>query len=72
MSRVPGNCVIAALLAWVAAPRRTRIRLVRNRHGRWHVCWERDGRRYEFYAPGRSSLGYLRNGLYWGQIREVA
>ena len=71
MSRFPGNCLCVALVAWIAAPLRTRIRLVRNRAGRWHVAWERDGRRFEFYARGRSRLGYLRNLLYVGQIKEV-
>ena len=65
-----GNCLVCAIAAWIVAPRTTRIRALRNKRRRWHFYWVRDGKRYEFHAPGRSTKGYLRNTLYLGQVRE--
>lgn len=65
------NCLLAALAAWARHPRTTAMRLIRNRAGRWHVVWERDGLRFEFYAPGRSRMTYLQNLLYRGRVREI-
>lgn len=67
---VPGNCLVCAILAWALAPSRTRVRALRNRRGRLHFYWTRDGRRYEFHAPGRSTKTYLQNSLYVGRVRE--
>ncbi|WP_256804562.1 hypothetical protein [Pseudomonas putida] len=68
---VPGNCVLAALMAWVASPKATRIRFIRNKSRRWHCIWERGGKAFEFYAPGRSRMPYWRNALYLGHSREI-
>jgi hypothetical protein len=70
-TRFPGNCLMVALAAWLLAPRTTRIRAMRNRAGRWHVYWEMRGQRFEFYTPGASSCGYLRNALRLGQVRRI-
>lgn len=64
------NCLISALLAWASCPARTSIKFMRNSKRRWHCYWVRDGVRYEFYAKGRSSKGYLRNLIYRGVVRE--
>jgi hypothetical protein len=69
--KIAANCVIAAVAAWALHPRSTRIRFVRNRARRLHCIWERAGRRFEFYAPGRSKLPYWRNALYVGTVKEV-
>lgn len=69
--RVPANCVIAALAAWVMRPRSTRLRFMRNRARRWHCTWEHGGWWFEFYAPGRGGLPYWRNALYLGSVREI-
>ena len=65
------NCLLAAVAAWLRHPRTTRIRVVRNRARRRHVVWERDGQRYEFHVPGRSSKTYLQNALYRGEVRAI-
>ena len=69
--RFPGNCLLVALAAKLLAPRRVRLRTLRNRRGRVHVYWERDGERFEFYTPGASSCGYLRNTLRLGTVRRI-
>ena len=69
--RIPGNCLIAALIAKGIAPRRTRLRYLRNRCGRLHFYWERDGRRFEFYTQGASRASYLRNAIRLGEVREI-
>lgn len=69
--RTPSNCFLAAVIAWALKPRTTRIRFIRNRSRRWHCIWERDGKRFEFYAPGRSRMPYWRNALYVGTTREI-
>jgi len=71
MKRFPGNCVAVSVCAWLLAPRRTRLCASRNRAGRWHVSFERDGQRFEFYTPGASRCSYLRNALRLGEIRRV-
>lgn len=68
---MPGNCIVAALVAWALAPTRTRIRRMRNRVGRWHWYWVRDGQAWEFHAPCRSRLPYWRNALYLGVPRRM-
>lgn len=68
---VPGNCLLAALCAKACAPRRVRVVTVRNRAGRMHFMWERDGVLFEFYTPGASRCSYLRNALRLGEIRRV-
>lgn len=65
-----GNCLLCALVAWASKPRATRIHAMRNRRRRWHFYWTRDGKRYEFHAPGRSAKSYLRNAIYRGQVRK--
>jgi hypothetical protein len=67
---MPGNCLICAIWEWLKYPTTTSIKLMRNRRRRWHVYWVRDGKRFEFYAPGRSSKSYLGNLLYVGTRRE--
>lgn len=69
--RFPGNCVLVAFAAWSVHPRNTRIKVTRNRAGRFHIYWERDGRRFEFYTPGASNCSYLRNLVRVGSIREI-
>ncbi len=68
---VPGNCLLAALFAKACAPRRVRVVTVRNRAGRVHFMWERDGDLFEFYTPGASRCSYLRNALRLGEVRRV-
>lgn len=68
---VPGNCLLAALCAKARSPRRVRIVTMRNRAGRVHFMWERDGALYEFYTPGASRASYLRNSVRMGEIRRV-
>jgi len=68
---VPGNCLLAALCAKACAPRRVRVVTMRNRAGRVHFMWERDGELFEFYTPGASRCSYLRNALRMGEIRRV-
>lgn len=72
MKRFPGNCVVVSLAAWLRHPRTTTIHVVRNRAGRWHMFWQRAGVKYEFYTPGASRCGYLRNSLRIGLIRVIA
>lgn len=69
--RFPGNCLLVALAAKALAPRRVRLRTLRNRRGRVHFYWERDGERFEFYTPGASQSGYLRNALRLGTVRRI-
>jgi len=69
--RFPSNCIVSALVAWLRNPARTRIHFVRTSTRRWHCIWTRDGRRYEFHAPGRSKLPYWRNLVYLGSIRQI-
>lgn len=71
MKRFPGNCLLAALAAKLRAPREVRIRTLRNRAGRLHFYWERDGRRFEFYTPGASRGSYVRNAVRLGVVREI-
>jgi hypothetical protein len=71
MDRFPGNCALVAIAQFLAAPRTTRIHCTRNRSGRLHLYWQRDGRRFEFYSPGASRCGYLRNALRMGSVREI-
>lgn len=69
--RVPGNCVLAAVGAWIMRPTQVRILFVRNRSRRLHCIWKMGGVRYEFYAPGRSRLPYWRNIVYMGTVRAI-
>ncbi|RLK53429.1 hypothetical protein BCL79_2735 [Stenotrophomonas rhizophila] len=69
--KLVGNCLVVALAAKLIAPRRVRIRSMRNRAGRVHFMWEKDGVPYEFYTPGASRSSYLRNSLRVGEIRRV-
>lgn len=71
MMRFPGNCLLVALAAKLAAPRQVRLGVMRNRAGRLHVYWVRAGERFEFYTPGASRCGYLRNALRLGTIRRI-
>lgn len=71
MSGSVGNCVLCALAAWVKRPLTTRLVMRRNRCGRWHVMWRRDGALFEFYAPGRSGKTYCQNLLYRGVVRKI-
>lgn len=61
------NCIIHACANWLKSPARTRIIRERNASGRNHWLWEVDGKRFEFYAKGRSRLPYWRNILYKGR-----
>lgn len=70
--KIIGNCLIAALAAKVLAPHRVRILTIRNRAGRIHFLWEKDGVPYEFYTAGASRASYLRNALRIGEIRQVS
>lgn len=69
--RVLGNCLIFALLAKAASPTSVKIITMRNRSGRLHFLWEKDGVRYEFYTPGASRDSYFRNSIRIGEIRPV-
>lgn|GEM_PF-4109864 len=69
--KIVGNCLIVALAAKVLAPHRVRILTIRNRAGRIHFLWEKDGVPYEFYTAGASRASYLRNSLRIGEIRQV-
>jgi hypothetical protein len=69
--RFPGNCAVVALAAFLLHPMSTRLRAVRNRGGRWHLYWVRNGRRFEFHTPGASRCGYLRNAIRLGTVREI-
>jgi hypothetical protein len=69
--RFLSNCLLAAVVAKVRAPRQVRIEAVRNKHGRLHFVWSKQGARFEFYAPCRSRMTYLQNALYVGRVREV-
>lgn len=64
-----GNCLVVAVGAWLREPGRVRLCAQRNKAGRWHIFWQRDGRNHEFYAPGRSQRTYLQNIIYRGRIR---
>lgn len=66
-----GNCILSALVAKARNPRKVKIDFIRNRARRWHCTWLVDGKRFEFYAQGRSRLPYWRNLLYSGVVREV-
>lgn len=68
---VPGNCLLAAICAKACAPRRVRVVTMRNRAGRVHFMWERDGELFEFYTPGASRCTYLQNAFRLGEIRRV-
>lgn len=68
---LPGNCIVCAVVAWLRHPRSTSIKFVRNKGRRWHCIWVRDGKRFEFYAAGRSRMPYWRNALYLGRAREI-
>lgn len=48
-----------------------KIKTIRNRCGRLHWIWIKDGKSYEFYAQGRASKPYWQNLLYFGEVREV-
>jgi len=67
----PGNCLVVAVAAKVMSPKQVRLRTTRNRAGRLHFMWERDGELFEFYTPGASRCSYLRNSLRLGAIRRV-
>lgn len=67
----PGNCLLVALCAKACSPRRVRVVTMRNRAGRVHFMWERDGDLFEFYTPGASRSSYLRNALRFGEVRRV-
>lgn len=69
--RFPGNCLLVALAAKLAAPRQVRIGMLRNRAGRLHFYWVRGGHRFEFYTPGASGCSYLRNALRLGTVRQI-
>lgn len=69
--RFPGNCLLVAVCAWLLALTRTRLHRSRNKRGRWHVYFERDGQCFEFYTPGASRCSYLRNALRLGTIRHI-
>ena len=62
------NCLLMACLHWLRHPASTTIIPVVNASGRIHWVWERHGKRYEFYAKGRSKLPYWRNVLYRGRV----
>lgn len=64
------NCVIFALFEKAKNPA-VRIGFIRNRHGRLHCIWTLNGKRYEFYAKGRSSLPYWKNIIYRGYKKEI-
>lgn len=66
-----GNCLACAVAAWLLNPVATRIACTRNRSGRLHFFWIRNGRRFEFYTAGASRLPYWRNALRIGEIREI-
>ena len=68
---IPSNCLLAALCAKALSPRTVRITSIRNRAGRIHFMWERDGQTFEFYTPGASRCTYLRNALRLGRVRRV-
>ncbi len=70
--KFPANCLVVALAAKVAHPSRVKIRTMRNRSGRIHFMWERDGQVFEFRTPGASRCTYLRNSLRMGEIHRVA
>ena len=69
--RLPGNCLLAALVAKALAPRRVRIRKTRDRRGNLHFYWERDGERFEFYTKGASQWGLLRRAFRLGTVRRI-
>ncbi len=69
--KFPANCLVVALAAKVANPSRVKIRTMRNRSGRIHFMWERDGQLFEFRTPGASRCTYLRNALRLGEIHKV-
>lgn len=69
--KYPANCILAAVAAWIKHPRTTRIRFIKNKRRRWHCIWERNGKRFEFYAKGRSQYPYWRNVIYFGGCREI-
>lgn len=48
-----------------------KIKTIRNRCGRLHWIWIKDGKCYEFYAQGRASKPYWQNLLYFGEVREI-
>lgn len=68
--RFPGNCILVALyFSFVPG---NRLRVKRNRAGRWHYYWtDRSGRSWEFYKKGASSRTYLQNAFYLGEIRRA-
>lgn len=68
--RFPGNCLIVALI-YAEVPG-NRLRMKRNRMGRWHFYWtDADGRDWEFYRKGASGRTYLQNALYVGEIKRT-
>lgn len=71
MRRFPANCLVVALAAKLAAPRQVRLGIMRNSAGRLHVYWMKGGERFEFYTPGASRCGYLRNAIRLGTIRRI-
>jgi len=45
--------------------------MCRNKHGRWHWYWVREGRAFEFYAKGRSGRTYFANLIYVGEAKPM-
>lgn len=64
-----GNCLLFAAMFTLLGGR---LRWCRNRRGRVHFFWlDRDGRAWEFAAPGAGDRTYLRNLFYAGVLRRA-
>ncbi|MDR6292367.1 hypothetical protein E9232_004907 [Inquilinus ginsengisoli] len=66
--RLPGNCLLAAVVAAICG---RRFRQCRNPAGRLHFYWlDRTGAAWEFYKQGASKKTYMQNALYLGEVRR--
>lgn len=65
------NCLLAALWEWSKSPTRVKVMRVKNRRGRIHFVWTKDGSTYEWWAKGRTAKSYISNLWYKGEVKRV-